>query len=341
MKISVRRRPDHHDAVDLLLVAEAVDVLADRLEHRPLADAALDVVGVDVLDVRAVERGRHRADVAQRVGDLLDVLAGVEHPGALGGDVGVVGERVPRAEHDVVELGDRGEVLDQRAAVVGALAEADRVHQGQRADRLGQAPLHQLDAGDEGGGDGAEADGEDAEAPVGRLHGRGRMESSRAARLGVVADPVRAVRVHLVTAIVMDGNGPARRAARGPAPSGSRPPARPPICLATVLVGDDPPSQRYVRSKQRKATEIGHAAAPRRPAGDVVAGPGRGGGRRAGGRSGRPRDPRPAAAARRPRPRAVHRPDPAGEGRRRAHRALDGPPRARRRRASSAARRSA
>jgi methylenetetrahydrofolate dehydrogenase (NADP+)/methenyltetrahydrofolate cyclohydrolase len=31
----------------------------------------------------------------------------------------------------------------------------------------------------------------------------------------------------------------------------------PPICLATVLVGEDPPSQRYVRSKQRKATEIG------------------------------------------------------------------------------------
>ena len=99
----------------------------------------------------AVERGRHRADVAQRLGDLLDVLAAVEHAGALGGDVGVVGERVPRAEHDVVELGDRHEVLDQRAAVVGALAEADRVHQGQRADRLGQAPLDQLDAGDEGG----------------------------------------------------------------------------------------------------------------------------------------------------------------------------------------------
>jgi len=31
----------------------------------------------------------------------------------------------------------------------------------------------------------------------------------------------------------------------------------PPICLVTVLVGDDAPSQRYVRSKQRKATEIG------------------------------------------------------------------------------------
>ena len=94
-------------------------------------------------------------------------LPPLEHAGALGGDVGVVGERVPRAEHDVVERGERHEVPDQRAAVVGALAEADRVHQGQRADRLGEAALDELDAGDQRRGDGAEADGEDAEAAVG------------------------------------------------------------------------------------------------------------------------------------------------------------------------------
>ncbi len=34
----------------------------------------------------------------------------------------------------------------------------------------------------------------------------------------------------------------------------------PPICLATVLVGDDGPSQRYVRSKHKKAAEIGLAS---------------------------------------------------------------------------------
>ncbi|MFT7597152.1 MAG: methylenetetrahydrofolate dehydrogenase (NADP+)/methenyltetrahydrofolate cyclohydrolase [Acidimicrobiales bacterium] len=31
----------------------------------------------------------------------------------------------------------------------------------------------------------------------------------------------------------------------------------PPVCLATVLVGDDKPSQMYVRSKQKKAVEAG------------------------------------------------------------------------------------
>jgi methylenetetrahydrofolate dehydrogenase (NADP+)/methenyltetrahydrofolate cyclohydrolase len=59
-----------------------------------------------------------------------------------------------------------------------------------------------------------------------------------------------------VTAIVMDGNALRDELldalAKRIEAAGS-----PPICLATVLVGDDAPSQRYVRSKQRKATEIG------------------------------------------------------------------------------------
>ena len=168
-----RCRPQHHDPIDLLLLAEAVDVLADRFQHRALVDGAHHVVGVDALDVAAVEGGRHRAHVAQRVGDALEVAAGLEHAGALGGDIGVVGERIPRAEHDVVEVGDRHEVLDQRAAIVGAPAEADRAHLRQRADRVGHAALDELDAGDERRGDRAEADGEDTESPLGRLHGGG------------------------------------------------------------------------------------------------------------------------------------------------------------------------
>ena len=60
----------------------------------------------------------------------------------------------------------------------------------------------------------------------------------------------------MVTAIVMDGlalrdellEGLAKRIEAA---------GIPPICLVTVLVGDDAPSQRYVRSKQRKATDIG------------------------------------------------------------------------------------
>jgi hypothetical protein len=45
MKISVDAAPDHHDPVELLLVAEPVDVLADRVEHRPLVDRAAFTLG--------------------------------------------------------------------------------------------------------------------------------------------------------------------------------------------------------------------------------------------------------------------------------------------------------
>ena len=259
-----RRAPDHHDTVDTLLVAEAVDVGADRLEHRPLVDRGQDVGGVDVLDVGAVERRRHRPDVAQGLGDLLDVPAALEHAGALGGHVGVVGERVPRTEHDVVESGERHEVADQRRPVVGALAEADRVHQRQRADRLGEAALDELDPGDQRRGDGAEADGEDAEAAVGRGDGRGWWGCHARKVRCRPATPYHARRDCGLRSL-MDGT-----ALRDEIVAGLRAEIEaagsPPVCLATVLVGDDGPSERYVRSKQRFAAAAGmqsrHVALP-------------------------------------------------------------------------------
>ena len=192
------------------------------------------------------------------------MLAGVEHAGPLGGDVGVVGERVPRPEHDVVERGDRGEVLDQRVAVVGALAEADRVHQRQRSDRLGEAALHQLDAGDQRGGDGAEADGQDAEAPVGRPHGRGGWCRHGGEAYGVVADPPRAYS-RPVTAIVMDGNALRDELLDGlrDADRGRR--------VAADLPGDRArrrrPAEPALRPQQAAQGDRDRdAAAPRRPA---------------------------------------------------------------------------
>ena len=55
----------------------------------------------------------------------------LEHAGPLGGDVGVVGEGVPRPEHDVLEAGEGHELADQRRPLVGALPETDGVHQGE------------------------------------------------------------------------------------------------------------------------------------------------------------------------------------------------------------------
>ncbi len=56
-----------------------------------------------------------------------------------------------------VERGERHEVLDLRRAIVGALAEANRAHLRQAAERLPETGLHGFDAGDERGGDGSHA----------------------------------------------------------------------------------------------------------------------------------------------------------------------------------------
>ena len=165
--------PDHHDAVDLVLVAETADVLADPFEHGPLLRAVLHVGTVEALHVLGIERGRHRPHRPQHVGHRLEVPARLEHAGANRRRVGVVGERVPRAEHEVVEGRERHRVTDERRAVVGALAEPDRAHLRERPDRLGHPPPRQLDACHQRARDRAEPDGEDAEAALGRRDGRG------------------------------------------------------------------------------------------------------------------------------------------------------------------------
>jgi len=163
-----RCAPDHHDAVDLLVVAETVDVFANRIQHRPLVDGAECVVGADVLHVFAVERRLHRADAAQRVGDRLDVARALEHAGALRGNVRVIRERIPRAPLDVFQLGEWYKVLDQRRAVVGALTETDGAHLRERTNRRSHAALGELDSGDERARHRTEADGEHTEFAGGR-----------------------------------------------------------------------------------------------------------------------------------------------------------------------------
>ncbi len=65
----------------------------------------------------------------------------LEHPGLQRGFVGVVFENVPAAEDQVVQAGQRNEILDLGAAAIGALPQADGGQLGERSDRLGPAGL--------------------------------------------------------------------------------------------------------------------------------------------------------------------------------------------------------
>ena len=132
----------------------------------------LTFVAVDPRDVLVVEHRGHRLDRAQEIGDRLEIAL-LEHAGLLRGRVGVVRNRIPGAEHDVVELGERNEILDQRRTILGALAEADRRHLRERADRLGVAAANALDAGHERRGDSAEPRRENAKLAGGGADGAG------------------------------------------------------------------------------------------------------------------------------------------------------------------------
>ena len=109
----------------------------------------------------------HRPDGFQLGPDLLEQRR-FEDAGRQGRLVAVVLEDVPPAEDEVVEGGERHEVLDHRRARLGALAQADRPHLGERADGLGKPLADRHDAGDERGADGAQADQQDAEFPLSR-----------------------------------------------------------------------------------------------------------------------------------------------------------------------------
>ena len=163
-----RGAPDHDEAVAIVCGLEVANVRANLLGQLHLR-AALDVGPVEALDVVLVEGGRHWLDGLEEVGDGLDVLVAVEDAALHRCLVGVVGEGVPGAEDDVVEVRERDELADEGRAVFRSLAKADGAHLGERADGLAAAATGVLDAGDERRGDGAEADEKDAEAALCRL----------------------------------------------------------------------------------------------------------------------------------------------------------------------------
>ena len=122
--------PDHDLAVGLGF--ELGDVVANLVGEVALVFAGLHFFGRKALDVVLVEDGGHGLDGFEEGPNLFELVA-VEDLGSLGGVVEVVAEDVPAGEDDVVEVGEGGEVLDERGAVVGALAEADGAHLGRES----------------------------------------------------------------------------------------------------------------------------------------------------------------------------------------------------------------
>ena len=157
-----RAAPHHHEAVAPVRRLEVGDVLHEGHCLVPLVVDLLDAHTFETRHPALVEHGLHRHDRLELARDRVEVFV-VQHAGGAGGFERVRRDRVPATEHDVVEAGQRHELLDHRIAVLVLGAEADVGHLADRADRRVQALAGGDHAGDEGGGHGTHAGREDTE----------------------------------------------------------------------------------------------------------------------------------------------------------------------------------
>jgi hypothetical protein len=150
-----------------VFLLEGADVGDQLIGEVLLVLALLDVRARQPLHVALIEHGGHRLDRLELGTDRVEQRA-IEHAGRARRGVAVFLEDVPAAEHDVFEAGQRDEIADSRRTVVGALAEANRRHLGERPNRLGETFTDSDDAGDGGGAHRAESDQQHAEPAVRR-----------------------------------------------------------------------------------------------------------------------------------------------------------------------------
>ena len=130
--------PHHDEPIELVLLLERADVVHHLLGEVALVLALLDVRTVEPLHVALIEDRRHRLDGFELGRELLEQRR-LEHARRPRRGVAVLFEDVPAAEHEIVERRERHDVADLRRSALGALAEADRAHLRQRADRFGEA----------------------------------------------------------------------------------------------------------------------------------------------------------------------------------------------------------
>jgi hypothetical protein len=188
-----RGAPDDDRASDAALPLERLYVLHDLVRVIELGLGGLRVRAVELLHPVPVEVALHR--LHGRKGGPRQLEVGViEDACLLRGGVAVIGEDVPGRDLDVLDAGERDEVLDERAAVVGALAQADRPHLGERPVGLGAALLDGVEPRDHRGADRAEAHEQDPELALGGLYRVRLCGRSHVASFGIsLALPTRVV----------------------------------------------------------------------------------------------------------------------------------------------------
>src|SRR5205807_2496841 len=128
---------------------EIADVLSQLLGEIALGLAGLHVGAVEPFHVVLIEGGGQRLDPSEEILDRVQVLVAIQDSRLHCGGVGVVRNRVPGREDQVLQLGEGHEFLDLGTPLLGALTEPDGPHLRKRSDRQPRAAPHVLDSRDE------------------------------------------------------------------------------------------------------------------------------------------------------------------------------------------------
>ena len=151
-----------------------LDFLKSRMSWRSCSARSslffpcLHVRPVDLLDVVVIEHRLHGRDGAEPALHFVEEVA-FEHASFAGGRVHVVFENIPAGEDQIVEPGERNELLDFGRPAVGALSQTDGSHLGERADGVRDSLAHRFDARNKRRRDRAHAGDHYAQLALGRL----------------------------------------------------------------------------------------------------------------------------------------------------------------------------
>ena len=158
-----RTAPHHDEAVAVVLLLEAGDVVDQRHRLIPLVRDVLDPDALEAADPALVEHGLHRHDRPPSPWRWRRGRLPWSTPAVLAASIafGEIGSQPPKTMSSSSASGTNS--LDQRVAVLLLGAEADVGHLGERADRRVRAVAGGDHAGDEGGGHGAHAGREHTE----------------------------------------------------------------------------------------------------------------------------------------------------------------------------------
>ncbi len=160
---------DVYNAVNAFFFLEVADVGAEVFNHFPAGGALHDIVAFETLCVVVVKSGLHGHDLLQFLFYGENVFL-FEDFGVHCRLECVGGINVPRAEHYVVEVGNRNNLVVFEIFFVFAFADTDFVVLSHGADRLGKTFAGHEDTGHECRAHGSEADNEHTEFTGGGLN---------------------------------------------------------------------------------------------------------------------------------------------------------------------------